>query len=99
MKTICSFKAFRTVQHTEVSNKLREDFEAFREEKKFLNYLGSSKWAEGMETIRKHILQTTTLDKEITSNQGNQFVIVDSIRAALQRVDPALLDARYGALK
>lgn len=59
-----------------------------------MNYLDSATWPIGRDTMRRHVLQTTNLDEEITSNKGNELVVMDSLRSALQRLYPDLLDCR-----
>lgn len=49
-----------------------------------------------MEKIRENMLQTSILDKEITSNQGKQFFIIESLRKRLEQMDPILF-AQYSS--
>lgn len=45
------------------------------------------------------MIQATILNEEITSNNGNEIVIVDLLRAFLQRIDTDLLETRYVVFK
>lgn len=92
VQNLCRSNGFRTVQHTDVSAQFKAAVLALKEEVKFLKYIDDSTWPSGMETIQKNLLRSMILDDEVSSNQGNEFMVIESLRSALRRVDPELLD-------
>lgn len=92
VKKLCKLKTFRTVQHLDITLQYLADHAALKENNKLLNYLESVNWPVGMDTIRRNILQ-------ITSDKGNEFVVMNSLRKALQRLDPDILDYRDVAIR
>lgn len=92
VQLICRERGFRTVQHSDVSAQFKASVLALKEAAKFLKYINRSKWPDEMDTIRLNLLQSMKLDDEVTSNQGNEYSVIESLRSALQRVDPDLRD-------
>lgn len=75
------------------------DLAALRQVKNFFNYLGSSNWPVELETIRQNILQKSIMDREISPNIGNLYIIIEELRKALERIDPVSLDSIDAALR
>lgn len=63
-----------------------------------MSFIGDQKWPDEMETIRTNLLQSKMLDDEDTSNQGNEYNVIDSLLAALLRVYSRLLHRSDDAL-
>lgn len=70
--TICQARkinfndGLRSVQYSEIPKQFKLVQDAMLEEKKFLAYIESDKWPEGMASFRINLLQSTFLDDEIT---------------------------------
>lgn len=71
---------------------MKAAIERLKEAVKVPRYIGDSSWPKGMEKIRTNLLQSMKLYKEVNWNQGNAIAVIDSLRSALQLVDPELLD-------
>ena len=52
-----------------------------------------------MEALRFKLLRTTSMDQEIVGNRGNDNSILESIHAALHRLDPHLCTSRDNEIK
>lgn len=97
-KKICQLNKFRTVQPAEITEQVKMAQFALQEEKKFLHYLGSSKWPDGMDNIRRNLLQTSTMDQDVKSNIGNDGTVLEPLKAALRRISPNLVAERDASL-
>lgn len=99
IQQICNAKGFQTGQHNVFTAQFKASLLALKEEVKFLSFIGYSKLPDGMETIGTNLIQSTMLDNEVISNQGNQYTVIDSLWAALQPVDTGLLDSSDVAIQ
>ena len=78
----------KSVQYTTINQQYHMSMLAIAEEKKFSNYFGSDEWPSAMSTVRRNLLQSTVLDSEIESNQGNEHTVLDALRKSLMVISP-----------
>lgn len=52
-----------------------------------------------METIKSNLLQSIIRYNEVTSNQGNEYTLLESLRSSLQIADPGILDRSDAAVR
>lgn len=56
VKNLCKINRFRTVQHSDITSQYHDAKAAFKEDKKFPNYLDSATWPVGMDTLRRNMI-------------------------------------------
>lgn len=66
--------------------------QALNEEKTLLDYIEKDEWLTEMATLRSNKHRSTTLDKELTENTGNEEVIFPSLLEAFRRYFPKVAE-------
>lgn len=90
MKILGSTK-YKPVTHSVITAQFRIAPQALKEEIKFLSLVIPGTRPEKIETARENLLRSTVMDDEITANNGNEFKILDSLRANLRRIIMSLI--------
>lgn len=92
MQYICKENGFKMVQSVDVCEQFRLAKLAPDEIVQFKKYRGEEDWPENMDPIKLNIQQTTMSNAELSSNNGNEFKFLSSIREMLSKLNPLLID-------
>lgn len=96
----CRLNRFKPVSHKTVCEQFEKAFSAMREARKFEELLESTTWPVDMQTLQRNLIETTKFDQEVTTNKGNEFVVLPTILDVYRRVCPetaAFKEMKYKA--
>lgn len=69
-------KVYKSIQHNNLTKLYESAIDAVVEEEKFIRFVHPDGWPQETATLRKRLLSTTILDKNLSENRGNTTKIL-----------------------